>query len=247
MATYTIRPIPITKIDNFAKPLMTYKMGFGQSLSIVSYIWYLESEEIKRNILVDAGSSAARYRQRGFEAQEIQSVEDGLNKVGLGLSDIDMIIVTHLHHDHIECAKEFDKAEFVVQKMELESALNPHPALADPYIKELFEGLRFETANGDTYIEEGIELLLTPGHTLGGQSVAIETKKGKAIITGLCCVNENFNPPPEVRDRLTVIPCGIHGDALKAYDSLLRISKAADIVIPLHEATFIDVDKIPEV
>lgn len=90
-------------------------------------------------------------------------------------------------------------------------------------------------------------MLFTPGHTLGGQTVAIETNKAKAIITGLCCVNENVNPPPEVRERLTVIPCRIHGEALRAYDSLLRISKAADIVIPLHEATFIDLDKIPEV
>lgn len=89
--------------------------------------------------------------------------------------------------------------------------------------------------------------MFTPGHTLGGQSAAIETNKGKAITTGLCCVNENFNTPPEVRERLTVLTCGIYGDALKAYDSLLRISKAADIVIPLHEATFIDLDKIPEV
>lgn len=245
MAIYTIRPIPITKINNFDKSLMTYKMGFGQSISIVSYIWYLESEELKRNILVDAGSSAARYRQRGFEAQEIQSVKDGLNKIGLGLSDIDMIIVTHLHHDHIECAKEFNNAKFIVQKMELESAFKPHPVLADPYIKELFEDLSFEAVDGDTYIEEGIELLFTPGHTLGGQSVAIETNKGNAIITGLCCVNENFNPPPEVCDRLTVIPCGIHGDALKAHDSLFRIRKVADIVIPLHEETFIDLDQIP--
>jgi len=247
MATYTIRPIPIAKIHNFPKSLMTYKMGFGESLSIVSYIWYLESEKIKKNILIDAGSSAARYRQRGFEAQEIQSVKDGLNKLGLGLSDIDMIIVTHLHHDHIECAKQFNKAKFFVQKMELESAFKPHPVLADPYIKELFEGLNFETINGDTYIEEGIELLFTPGHTLGGQSVAIDTNKGKAIITGLCCVNDNFNPPPEVREHLTVIPCGLHGDVLKAYDSLLRISKAADIVIPNHEAAFINLEKIPEV
>lgn len=111
----------------------------------------------------------------------------------------------------------------------------------------LFERLTFETVNGDTYIEEGIELLFISGHTLGGQSVAIETNKGKAIITGLCYVNENINPPPEVCERLTVIPCRIHGDALRTCDSLLRISKAADIVIPLHEATFIDLDKIPEV
>lgn len=61
-----------------------------------------------------------------------------------------MLIGTHLHHDHIECTKEFNKAEFVVQKTEFESAFKPHPLLADPYIKELSEGLHFETVNGDT-------------------------------------------------------------------------------------------------
>jgi len=84
-----------------------------------------------------------------------------------------------------------------VQKAEIEFARNPHVTQARYYDKELIEGLNFEIIDGDRQIIDGIRVLLTPGHTPGGQSVAIETPKGTAIITGFCCTRENFEPPEE--------------------------------------------------
>ena len=55
---------------------------------------------------------------------------------------------------------------------------------------------------------DGIEVLLTPGHTPGGQSVAVKTEAGKAVITGLCCNKENFLPGGGI-----IVP-GVHLDVV---------------------------------
>jgi len=59
--------------------------------------------------------------------------------------------------------------------------------------------------------------------------VAVETSKGKAIITGLCCNAENFPTSGGV------IAPGVHLDVIQAYDSMNRIKEAADIVISIHD------------
>ena len=58
------------------------------------------------------------------------------------------------------------------------------------------------------------------------------------IISGLCTIRDNFEPPEPIRKILPVIPPGIHLDAREAFDSLMRIKREADIVVPLHDAEF---------
>ena len=85
----------------------------------------------------------------------------------------------------------------------------------------------------------------TPAHTKGGLTVYIETQKGKAAITGFCVINENFNPPPEIRGmEMEVIPPGTHVNVHQAYDIMLQVRDKADILIPVHEPEFASVDCI---
>jgi len=243
---YSIHPIPLVK-HNFAKPKMTHLHNYGQIIDIVNYIWFLEGP--KQNIIVDAGIPPERLIKRGYDVESIQTVEEGLKELGLGVEDIDMVIVTHSDHDHIALAHKFRKARFLIQKAELNFARNPHPlfkALRPKDQTELMDGLSFEVVEGDIKVDDNIELLLTPGHTPGGQSVAVKTKKGRAIITGWCCIQENFDPPPEVRDKgLSFIPPGMHTDLLEAYESVAMVKRLADLVIPIHELGFIDKRTIP--
>jgi len=82
--------------------------------------------------------------------------------------------------------------------------------------------------------------MLTPGHSPGGQSVAIETEKGTAVITGFCCINQNF-----VEGGWPVAVPGVHTNATQAYDSMLKVKEIADIIIPVHESTFAKKEMIP--
>lgn len=242
---YIIHPIPLVKID-FPKPKMTYLFNFGQTVPIVNYIWYLEGP--RENIIVDAGIAPERLLARGYKVEPIQSLDQGLSKVGLGGGDIDFVIVTHTHHDHIALAHEFPKAKFIIQRAEIEFDHNPHPFIAETRpadFMELIEGLDFEVVEGDTEIGDGIGVLLTPGHSAGTQSVAIKTARGTAIITGFCCIQENFEPSSELRERMSFYTPGIHLNVLQAYESVARVRELADFVVPLHEAELIHKATIP--
>lgn len=249
MAGHVIRPIPLFKMENVAPYVMTYLMGFLPPQNTGFYVWYIEGPEKK--VLVDAGGTLEGMAlflsvvATGATATEIQSLEQGLSKVGLKPEDIDIVILTQLHTDHVELAHKFTRAKFVVQKRELDFALNPHPAAVAFFIKELFEGLDFEVVDGDKEIVDGVRVLLTPGHTAGGQSVAVKTDAGTAVITGFCCIRQNFEPPEMLAAIAPVLTPGIHLDMLEVFDSALRVKEIADIVVPLHEAEYIERDRIP--
>ena len=63
----------------------------------------------------------------------------------------------------------------------------------------------------------------------------IDTSKGKVIISGLCTSRNNFYPQEMDTRSMPVIPPSVHVDVHTAYDSLLRIKKEADMIIPLHD------------
>lgn len=93
--------------------------------------------------------------------------------------------------------------------------------------------------DGDANIFDGIDLIFTPGHTVGGQFISINTSEGKAIITGFCCNDKNF--PAE---GPAVAP-GVHINVMEAYDSAQKVKEMADILIPLHDLSIGRARSIP--
>lgn len=242
MKSFTIHPIPLFECQ-MDKSQFTYRMNCGQPLTWCGYVWYIEGPSQK--ILVDAGGDTALFQARGIPNRDLQSIDAGLAKLGLGLDDIDIIIATQLHHDHIAHARRFPRAKVVVQKKELDFARKPHPLFAYAYPKEFFQGLNFEVIEGDAKIVDGVEVWFTPGHTAGGQSVVVETAAGKAVIAGLCTIRDNFEPPQGMIPQLPVIAPTIHTSSMEAYDSVLRIKEGADLIISLHDAEFRSRERLP--
>jgi N-acyl homoserine lactone hydrolase len=188
-----------------------------------------------RNILVDTGCvaeemAAVSALKAGYE--DVQPLEGALREKGLAISDIKEVILTHLHSDHALNAKRLPGATFWIQEEELAFAKNPHPFFNRSFNMKRYEGVTFKTVKGDTRFAEGIDLLFTPGHSAGTQSVEIETQDGKAVIAGFCSIPENFNPPDKA---LEVIPPGYHLDLLRGYESVIRIKKMGIKIIPLHD------------
>ena len=141
-----IRPLPIftTTID---KSIMTYLMNMGETITTTVYIYYIEGPEKK--IIVDTGGSAETTIKMGVPSEQLSSPELELGKLGLRPEDIDIVLVTHLHCDHIEYGSKFKNAKFVIQKNELDFGLNPHPLFAGAMFKDHFENLNFEVIDGD--------------------------------------------------------------------------------------------------
>lgn len=243
MGQCLIYPIPLFRTKGDMSRI-TYRQNTGRSLDLVNYAWYIEGAD--RKIIVDTGGSSEFFSKvRGIPTHHIQTLGTGLNKLGIRPNEVDLVIFTHLHTDHVAQAHQFQNAKMLVQRDELEFARNPHPLFAEMYHKEFFNNLTFETIDGDLEISDQVAIIRTPGHSKGGQSVIVKTSQGIVIISGLCICEENINPPPSVNKTMPVVIPTIHTDPVEAYDSLVRIKQMANIVIPIHDERLQQVFSIP--
>ena len=243
MKTYRIRPLPLIRME-VDMGILTYRYKYGTKIQAPVYCWYIEGAD--KNILIDTGANAEMaISYRGFPTEKIMLFEEALASVGLKPDDIDLVIQTHLHWDHCANTSKCKNAKVLVSEDELRFALSPHPITGLSYRKDLLQNLNFVIVNGQYEVAPGIQLIPAPGHSPGTQAVAIDTEQGKAVITGFCCVRENFEPPDEVREVMPIITPGTHLNAIDAFESALRIKGLADILIPMHEPSFVGVKSIP--
>lgn len=248
METYSLIPIHLGRIQ-LDLGIMTYRRNYGikEWLPIIS--WYIKAQG--KHILVDTGISAQEsYYYTDSPVQDIVDFEGGLRKVGISSGDVDLIIQTHLHFDHVGNTHRCKKARVIVQKKELQFALSPHPLQGYLYDPKLLNCLRFELVTGDQEVVPGIQVIHLPGHTPGIQAVSVNTAKGKAIISGMCCIKENFDPPklrpaPQQHYDWKVVPPGNFINLYDAYESMLKLKGMADILIPQHDPSLLEVEKIP--
>ena len=248
MSHYQIHPIVVgTKI--FDKSMMTYQYGQGETYTIPIYSWYLEGGPKK--VLVDTGEMHPIQSEDRASAigGPIYSFEEGLARWGLTPRAVDIIIHTHLHNDHCENDYKCTNAEIFVHEKELESIHDPHPLdyrYLEDFIEEVENNGQIRPVRQDMEILPGIRVMHTPAHTRGGMTVLVDTPEGKAAITGFCVIDENFNPPKEIRAmEMDVIPPGTHVDTYEAYDIMIRLKETADFILPLHEPRFAGIDTIP--
>lgn len=250
---YSIIPIPLFTAEAPGQGRFTYLVDIEATFKAGVYVWYIKGPDL--NILVDAGINLGGIQARGLEVGSALTgdktnddpVTPGLSKIGLTPEDIDIVILTHLHHDHCGMAHLYKNAKFIVQRKELQSALYEPPVTQRPmYNKKLFENLDFLVVEGDVKIIDGVWVILTPGHTHGGQSVVVDTTKGRAVISGLCSIQMNFEPPKPYSTIWPVIAPGIHTDVEQSYQNILRIKTLADIPVALHDSKWSEVASIPE-
>lgn len=242
MQPVVIHPIPLVGLlGRGEKAKFTHLFNHGQDVRFGYYVWYIHDEG--KHILVDAGGTAEQATKSWGRPEEtvshVQTLAEGLAKHGITPADIDICILTHLHLDHMAYVKELPNAKFIVQEDELAFARNPHPADRF-YDASVLPGLDIQVVKGDTQITQGVRVVLTPGHTIGGQSVAVSTAKGTAVITGFCCIHENFTPGPKVPKTMKVVVPGVHLDVIKSYDSMVKVQEMADIIVANHDAMYLD-------
>jgi len=238
MTEYVIHPL-VVGVNETDQGVMTYLKGYGKRIWLPIYVFYLEGGPEK--ILVDTGLEQFVVppdleERLGFKIQEF---EDALATFGLAPEDIDIIIHTHLHNDHCENDYKCKKARVYVQEKEYEFFRNPHP-VDHRYFPDLLDENEVVLINGDKEIIDGIQVLLTPGHTVGGQSICVNTKKGLAVITGFCANDLNFPATGPV------VPPGVHLNLVDAYESARRVKEMADILLPLHDLAVGRQRSIPE-
>ena len=125
----------------------------------------------EKNILIDPG-----------HATYFDHVEIGLRRLKLAIEDIDLVICTHAHPDHIEAVQLFDKAPalFTLHESEwkLIEDMAPHLGVdPGPFMPDFFLG-EGELRIGDIVLNA----YHTPGHSPGGMTLYWPMEK--ALIPG---------------------------------------------------------------
>ena len=213
-------------------------------------MWYIEGADKK--IIVDTGGSDPNTElAQKYHAPYVRSEDEApvraLAKLGVAPEEIDIVINTHLHWDHCYGNEFFKKAKCIVQKKEFEFAVNPIPtqdhayeALTGGIIPPWMKITNWEVINGDEKLTDGVNLILTPGHTKGTQSVVVKTKKGPIIIAGDTVVLfENW------KGRKSV-PNGIHVDLQEYYETFKKLESYEPVIIlPGHDPKVFDQQVYP--
>ncbi|MCF6157088.1 MAG: MBL fold metallo-hydrolase [wastewater metagenome] len=147
----------------------------------------------KHNILIDTGVGTKHdekfYQIYGIDKKH--NLLESLNRFGYQPKNIDLVINTHLHFDHCggnttfnekkEITPTFPKARYVIQKGELEAALNINERTKGSYIREDFLPIgdsKYLTLVDEEIaeIDKGISLIRTGGHTRHHQCIKIESE-----------------------------------------------------------------------
>lgn len=134
-----------------------------------------------RTILYDTGIGFGNdWVDRTFQ-HNTRDVRVALREAGVDPATVERIVHSHLHFDHCGQDRSFPGVPVVVQRVELQAARRPGytvPEWVD------FPGARYQQVEGDHEIEPGVRVLVTPGHTAGHQSLAVETAEGLVVLAG---------------------------------------------------------------
>ncbi len=148
-----------------------------------------------RNILIDSGIGNGRFTEkqiRNYGIKEESKVEEDLKKLGLSTDDIDTILMTHLHFDHVmglakyendELVPTFKNATIYTTNIEWNEMRNPNIRSRNTYWEENWKPIEHQVQTFDDELEvlPGIKMIHTGGHSDGHAIIVIERTGEKFI------------------------------------------------------------------
>lgn len=157
------------------------------------------------NVLVDTGIP-----------RDAEAIAAGLRAAGLRPADIDHVVCTHGHSDHVGNLGLFPDATLIVSHDICEGDVyRSHPfALGEPY-----------------RIDDDVEVIATPGHTSQDVSVLVRTPDGVYVVAG-----DLFECEADLAEEELWRACS--EDPAAQAESRARVLALADFIVPGHGAMF---------
>jgi glyoxylase-like metal-dependent hydrolase (beta-lactamase superfamily II) len=152
-------------------------------------------------VLVDAciGNGKDRPTRPAWHRKDDAAWMSALKAAGLGVEDIDFVMCTHLHGDHVgwntrlengRWVPTFPKARYLFSKKEYEYWTGdkvPPTFSMDPITESVLpviEANRAELVTSDHALNDHVRLLPTPGHTPDHFAVCLGRRGDAAVFTG---------------------------------------------------------------
>lgn len=147
------------------------------------------------------------------ELRPSDHIEAQLKALGVPIEDIDMVVNSHLHFDHAGGNEAFKNHHFGIQAQEWRAAEIDRDAYPDPAFHPHPDS-RVTLFEGDTELAPGLQLIFTPGHTPGHQSLLVELNDGPVLITSDAVYTRSHFSPDHI---------GASHDRDRAQESLYRL------------------------
>ena len=203
--------IPIDYGKSVLSERWIFENGAENKLRPIVFRVYLIKAE-NRLILVDAGCET----MPGFVMTDFIGPVKALQNIGVKADEITDLIITHAHHDNIECAKYFKNAALYIQKDEYEAGKG-----------YLSENLDIRIFDEEMPICDGIKAVKIGGHSKGSSIVEIMGEDRPQIIAGDECY---------MRDCLTKqIPTGSSYNPEKSRDFVKKYGNGEYTVLLCHD------------
>jgi glyoxylase-like metal-dependent hydrolase (beta-lactamase superfamily II) len=204
-------------------------------------VWLLEGTSKK--ILIDTGLGdvdelMGMMKTYGVDMYATRAADQdivaGLAAHGVTPEEIDIVVLTHLHFDHIGNNHLFPNAEFIVQRTEVAQGFVPPKYCQFSYPEYAYNMTnvqdRVRIIEGDVLLEPGVRLIRIGGHTPGTMIVVIETDEGRVALAGDIMYN--------YKNLELNWPTGSFWNLQELMSGFDRLHMEADIIIPGHDWEF---------
>ncbi len=168
-------------------------------------------------VILEASSTITLVKSGGMKVivdtgspSEIPVLLSALEGAGIRPSEIDYVVNTHLHLDHVGGNGLFTNARFYAHQLE-------------------FPPIGVFRVSDELTVLPGVELLPTPGHTAGSMSVLARADRRYAICGDAVPTRANYE---------SHVPPMININPLLALKSMEVLGSAADVIVPGHEGPF---------
>lgn len=150
----------------------------------------LRTEDV--TVLVDTGAGP---KPRAFFADGDARLLDELARLGVSAGDVDLVVHTHLHIDHVGWDGAFPNARYVVHADDWSFFMSEESLAQRPHLREKVQTLPdVQLVAGETEIAPGVIVFPTPGHTPGHMSV----RAGSVVAVGDLVAHEAQVADPEL-------------------------------------------------
>ncbi len=141
-----------------------------------------------KNILIEAGIGNNKFsdkQKRNYGITEESMLEANLKELELSTSDIDYVLMTHMHFDHAsgiakwqgeELVPTFENATVIVSEIEWDELKNPNVRSRNTYWEQNWKPIQHQvqTFKNTFEVVPGVEIHHTGGHSNGHSIIKIE-------------------------------------------------------------------------